>query len=73
MALSLLTSQGFTQIELKPLGKIAAACPGPQRPELLALLRMTNGGAEGPKCHCKHLTAKERGPFSTPSVPLPTT
>lgn len=66
MALSLLISQGFTQIEPKPPGKIAAACPGPQRPELLALLRMTNGGAEGTECHRRHLTAKERGP----SAPL---
>lgn len=71
MALSLRISQGFTHTESKPLGKMAAAGPGSQRPELLALLRMTNGGAEGPERHRRCLTAKERGPPATPLLGPP--
>lgn len=61
MLLSLMISQGFTQIELQPLGKITATRLHPQRPILLALLKMTNGEAERPECYRRHLTAKERG------------
>jgi hypothetical protein len=72
MALSLPISQDFVKIELKPLQKIATVCQGPQRPELLAPLQMTNGEVEGIVCLHRHLTDNERA-CAAPSWAFPDT